>query len=171
MHFMHQDKHALCMLKEMTLSTPKGEETLENLIKSGYFWCSSIPVDTPVTIYGAANDARGCLVNCNNYVAFFTDTGEVKTENNSTVNIKSDNNHLLIHSDWVWAVDGMFCWGTVCWGRVLFITEIWSCHVWWKPNHKWEGLPSPVQLTCTDSCPSIVHWDRNIDCPQVWSIL
>ena len=90
---MHLDKHALCMLKEMTLSTPKGEETL------GYFWCSSIPVDTPVTIYGAANDARGCLVNCNNYAAFFTDTGEVKTENNSTVNTKSDNNHLLIHSD------------------------------------------------------------------------
>ena len=62
--------------------------TRENLIKSGYFWCSSIPVDTPVTIYGAVNDARGCLVNCNNYVAFFTDTGEVRTENNSTVNSK-----------------------------------------------------------------------------------
>ena len=99
MHFMHQDKHAVCMLKEMTLLTPKGEETLEILVKSGYFWCSSIPVDTPVTIYGAVNDARGCLVNCNNYVAFFTDTGEVKTENNLTVNTKSDNNHLLIHSD------------------------------------------------------------------------
>ena len=77
---MHQDKHALCMLKGMILLTPQREETLENLIHSGYFWCSSIPVDTPVTICGAVNDARGCLVNCNKYVAFFTDTGEVKTK-------------------------------------------------------------------------------------------
>ena len=68
MHFMHQDKHALCMLKGMILLTPQREETLENLIHHA------------VTIYGAVNDARGCLVNCNKYVAFFTDTGEVKTK-------------------------------------------------------------------------------------------
>ena len=70
----------------MTLWTPEGEKPLGDLITAGYFWCSPIPLDTPVTIYGAVNDARGCLVNCNNYVAFFTDTGEVRAENNSTVN-------------------------------------------------------------------------------------
>lgn len=35
-------------------------------------------VDKPVTIHGAVND--GCLANCNNYVTFFADTGEVQKE-------------------------------------------------------------------------------------------
>ena len=86
MYFIYQDKYALCVLKEMTLWTPEGEKPLGNLITSGYFWCSSIPLDTPVTIYGAVIDARGCLVNCSNYVAFLTDTGEVRAENSCTVN-------------------------------------------------------------------------------------
>ena len=69
----------------MTVGTPEGEKPLENLITSGYFWCSSIQLDAPMTIYGAVNDARGCLVNCNNYAAFFlTDTGEVRAENVNT---------------------------------------------------------------------------------------
>ena len=69
--------HTVSKVENMRLVTPEGEETVDNLQAAGYFWCSEISLKTTVTCYSAVNDAMGCLVNCQDYVAFCTDTGEV----------------------------------------------------------------------------------------------
>jgi len=69
--------HTVLKLENVKLVTPEGEEIVGNLQAMGYFWCSTISLKTTVTCYGAVNDTMGCLVNCQDYVAFYTDTGEV----------------------------------------------------------------------------------------------
>ena len=64
-------------LENVKLVTPEREETVGNLQAMGYFWYSTISLKTTVTCYSAVNDTMGCLVNCQDYVAFYTDTGEV----------------------------------------------------------------------------------------------
>ena len=71
-----QDVHTVTKLQNVRLVTPEGE-VVGNLQAAGYFWCSTIILKTTVTCYSAVNDAMGCHVNCQDYVAFFTDTGEV----------------------------------------------------------------------------------------------
>ena len=72
-----QDMHTVPKIENIRLVTPEGEETVGNLQAAGYFWCSTIPLKTTVACYGAVNDSMGCLANCQDYVAFCTDTGEV----------------------------------------------------------------------------------------------
>jgi hypothetical protein len=65
------------MIGDMVIESEK-RKIKELRMKSGYSWCSDVPMSTPVQSYGAVMSRNHVLVNIDSYIAFKNEEEEEK---------------------------------------------------------------------------------------------